>query len=110
MPPFPRDSILTQLDRLLSSGVFQGAARSKTLLKFLVAETIEGHADRLKEYTLGAEALGKGDSFDPRTDPIVRAEASRLRTRLERYYATEGQADTLVIALPKGSYVPDFQS
>jgi Tol biopolymer transport system component len=35
-------------------------------------------------------------------------EASRLRTRLEAYYAKEGASDTVVITLPKGGYVPLF--
>src|SRR5258708_32969486 len=104
-----RDLILEQLERVLASSLFQGAVRSCALLKFIVEEFLNGRIDRLKEYTIGADALGRGDSFDPRTDPIVRAEASRLRARLERYYAAEGQADPLVIVLPKGSYVPKFQ-
>ena len=69
---------------------------------------LDGRAHYLKEYTLGAEALGRGESFDARIDPIVRVEASRLRGRLELYYATEGAADRWLIALPKGSYVPQF--
>ena len=40
--------------------------------------------------------------------PIVRAEVSRLRGRLERYYATEGRNDPIRIMLPRGSYVPEF--
>ena len=103
-----RDLVLEQLERVLASSLFQGAARSRALLKFIVEESLDGRTDRLKEYTIGAEALDRGDSFDPRTDPIVRAEASRLRGRLERYYAVEGQADPVVIVLPKGSYVPQF--
>src|SRR5260370_17367405 len=99
-----RDLVLAQLERVLASSLFQGAARSRALLKFVVEESLDGRTDRLKEYTIGAEALDRGDSFDPRTDPIVRAEASRLRGRLERYYAAEGQADPVVIVLPKGSY------
>src|SRR4051812_47578638 len=108
--PVPRDSILAELEKVLSSSTFTGAERSKTLLKFLVEHTARNGADRLKEYTIGADALGKGESFDPRTDPIVRAEASRLRGRLERYYAFEGQADAVALVLPKGSYVPRFES
>ncbi len=108
--PLPRDSILAALDKILSSSAFTGAERSKTLLKFLVEHTVTDRADHLKEYTIGAEALGKGDSFDPRTDPIVRAEASRLRSRLERYYAVEGLADSVAVTLPKGSYVPRFET
>ena len=41
-------------------------------------------------------------------DPIVRAEAPRLRIRIEECYRTEGQSDRLVVTLPKGSYVPQF--
>lgn len=77
-------------------------------MKYIVQETIDGHGERLKEYPIGAEALGKGASFDPRADPIVRAEASRLRSRLERYYAADGSADPVTIVLLKGSYAPQF--
>ena len=77
-------AVENQLERVLSSSVFKRAERSSALLRFVVEQTLNGGADRLKEYTLGAEALGRGESFDPRADPVVRAEASRLRGRLER--------------------------
>jgi len=105
----PLDAIREELNKVLSSEVFQASERSRTLLRFVVEETSSGRADGLKEYTLGADALGKGPAFDPRTDPVVRSEVSRLRARLDKYYATEGQSDSLVIALPKGSYVPRFE-
>jgi len=106
--PLDRDTILKQLERLLASSTFRRAERSSALLRFLVGQTLDGRADRLKEYTLGAEALGRGDAFDPRADPVVRAEASRLRARLDQYYETAGQADSILITLTKGSYVPQF--
>jgi hypothetical protein len=95
---------------MLARQTFRSGTRTATLLRFLVTETVEGRADRPKDYTLGAEALGRGDGFDPRVDPIARVEASRLRSRLELYYATEGAADPVVISLPKGGYVPQFQA
>ena len=101
--------VTEHLDRVLQSNVFRAAGRSSTLLRFLVEQTLNGHAERLKDYTLGAEALGRGEGFDPRTDPIARVEASRLRSRLELYYATEGAAEPVVITLPKGGYVPLFE-
>jgi serine/threonine-protein kinase len=107
-PVIDRDGILQQLERVISSSVFRRAERSTALLRFIVEQTLQGHADRLKEYTLGAEGLGRGDSFDPRADPVVRAEASRLRARLDQYYETSGRDDPILIALPKGSYVPQF--
>jgi serine/threonine-protein kinase len=103
-----RDAVLQQLERVLSSAVFRRAERSTALLRFIVTQTLEGRAEHLKEYTLGAEALRRGDGFDPRTDPVVRAEASRLRARLDQYYGTMGRTDPVTIGLTKGSYVPTF--
>jgi Tol biopolymer transport system component len=104
------DGVAEQLERMLQSGVFRGATRSSTVLRYLVEETLGGRADRLKDYSIGADALGRGESFDPRTDPIARVEASRLRSRLELYYATEGASDPILISLPKGGYVPTFET
>jgi Tol biopolymer transport system component len=102
------EAILEQLRKILKSSLFRNADRSKALLQFVVEQAVNHQTDRLKEYTLGVEALSRGDTFDPRTDPIVRAEASRLRGRLERYYASEGRTDPIEITLPKGSYIPQF--
>ena len=77
----PPDSVTEQLERVLQSEVFRATGRSSTLLRFVVEQTLAGHAERLKDYTLGSEALGRGVDFDPRTDPIARVEASRLRSR-----------------------------
>jgi serine/threonine-protein kinase len=107
-PPINRELIQKHLDRVLLSEGFRRAERSSALLRYIVEQTVNGRAEELKEYTLGVEALGRGDAFDPRTDPIVRAEASRLRARLERYYETQGSADLFVIMLPRGSYVAQF--
>jgi len=100
--------IIGALERVLASSEFRDAERSSALLRYVVEQALEGRSDRLKEYTLGVEALGRGEAFDPRTDPIVRAEASRLRARLDRYYAGTGSNDRIVFGLPKGSYAPGF--
>lgn len=63
----------------------------------------------LEEYVLGAEALGKGETFDPKADPIVRVQMRRLRARLNGYYATEGRLDPIWIEIPIGSYTPERQ-
>jgi serine/threonine-protein kinase len=104
----PEVAVREQLERMLASKTFAGRQRSSVLLRFVVEETLQGRAAYLKEYALGAEALGRGAEFDPRADPIARVEASRLRSRLDLYYATEGSRDRVVIALPKGGYAPVF--
>ncbi len=110
VPAMPSEAILEELERVLGSGVFRSATRSSQLLRFLVEQTVHGNSDHLKDYTLGAEALGRGEDFDPRTDPIARVEASRLRSRLELYYGTEGATDSVVITLPRGGYIPQFET
>jgi hypothetical protein len=57
LPP-PRDLVLEQLDRMLASDTFAGAERSRVLLRFLVEQVVENQSNRLKEYTIGSEALG----------------------------------------------------
>ena len=104
----PEAAVREQLERMLASKTFAGSQRSSVLLRFVVEETLKGRAAYLKEYALGAEALGRGADFDPRADPIARVEASRLRSRLELYYATEGARDAVAITLPKGGYAPVF--
>src|SRR5206468_3397426 len=43
-----------------------------------------------------------------RIDPIVRVQARNLRARMARYYAGPGATETVVIDLPKRTYVPVF--
>ena len=103
------DTIHLQLERVSTSATFQQVDRLKRFLRFVVLETAAGRGDRLKEYVIGVEVFAKEASFDPRTDPIVRVQARRLRERLARYYRDEGAADSLLIELPKGGYAPVFK-
>lgn len=97
-----------QLDRVLASATFQQVDRLKRFLSFIVAEAAAGRSAGLKEYVVGVQVFGKDEAFDPRTDPVVRVQARRLRARLETYYRTEGQHDEWLIELPKGGYAPQF--
>jgi len=98
-----------QLARILRSETFQQADRLKRFLTFVVTEAINGRRDALKEYVVGVQVFQKEDTFDPRTDPIVRVQARRLRAKLVRYYREEGRTDALIIDLPKGGYAPLFR-
>jgi TolB-like protein/Flp pilus assembly protein TadD len=99
---------IEQLDRVLKSGTFEQADRLKRFLTFVVTEAVAGRRNELKEYVIGVQVFRREDSFDPRTDPIVRVQARRLRAKLVRYYREEGRGDQLVIDLPKGGYAPVF--
>jgi eukaryotic-like serine/threonine-protein kinase len=100
--------VRAQLDRILTSAAFAKAERAGRFLRFVVESTLDGRAGEIKESVIGVEVLGRSSSFDPKTDPIVRVEAGRLRARLSSYYQSEGNGDRDLIALPKGGYVPEF--
>ena len=98
-----------ELERILASQTFAKSHRLQDLLRYTVERIKSGRADSIKEYLLAVEVFGRKSSFDPRFDSIVRVQASRLREKLEKYYATEGRADDILIAVPKGAYVPTVQ-
>ena len=104
----PAGEVRAQLQRILSSSLFLNSERLTHFLTFIVEETLEGHRDDLKEYRVGVVVCRRKDSYDTRTDPVVRVEARRLRSALSVYYAQEGNSDAVLISLPKGGYVPVF--
>jgi hypothetical protein len=75
----------------------------------LAEKSLAGKADELKEYTIGTELFAKPDSYSPQSDPSVRVQTSRLRTRLDEYYRTEGADSDVIIHLPKGSFTLLFE-
>jgi len=97
------------LERILASRCFQQAGRASDFLRFVVDQTLLGNGQRLKGYTIGVEVFGRPADFDAQSDALVRVEAGRLRRRLVEYYANEGAADPVRIALPRGTYAVDYR-
>jgi TolB-like protein/Flp pilus assembly protein TadD len=96
------------LDTLFASPEFAASGRKNQLLRYLVEQTLAGHADRITEYGIGLDVFERPASFDPRTDSVVRAEVSRLRGKLRDYYETGGASDPIIIEVPQRGYVPRF--
>lgn len=94
------------VDCILSTTRCQTSPQLARLLEYLVLETAAGRGERLKQYVIGTNALGRPDSFDPDTDPIVRVTIGRLRKLLDCYYSQEGRAEVLRLEIPVGSYIP----
>src|SRR5947207_3429583 len=96
------------LDKVLLSAEM---CRSKMLcqfLRFTVEEVLRGHGSELKEYAIAVGVFRRGREFDPGSDPIVRVQARRLRSKLERYYQTQGADEPIRIQYPVGGYSPIF--
>jgi serine/threonine-protein kinase len=88
---------------------FQQVDRLKRFLQFIVSEQLDGRGDELKEYVVGVQVFGKESSFDPRTDPIVRVQARRLRARLDRYYQRRRAARRSHHRAAEGRYSPHIR-
>jgi TolB-like protein len=103
------EAVREQLERVLLSTPFARSERVSKLLRFLVERALEDKQHELKESVIGVEVFGRKPDYNPKVDSTVRTEAARLRTRLSKYYSTEGIEDLLLIELPKGGYVPGFR-
>src|SRR5689334_12817577 len=100
------EAVRAQLAKVLASPQFAQSERLSRFLK-LAVEVGQSGRDSLKEYRIGVEVFDRGKDFDPRTDPIVRVQAAKLRSKLLEYYAGAGARDPLVITVPKGSYAAE---
>jgi adenylate cyclase len=104
VPKPTADVVRAQLTRILESQSFMQAPMLRRLLQHLVERTLAGDRE-LKEYVVGVEVFDRGSEFDPRTDTIVRAQARRLRAKLDEYYRQDGSEDSILIDIPKGRYL-----
>lgn len=102
--------VLAHLDMLLQDRRFATAERNTKFLRYVVERTLADRADEIKETVIAAEVYGRAADYDPKTDSIVRVEASRLRQKLRAYYENEGRDASLRIHLPSGTYVPRFEA
>ena len=97
------------LDQALSSPLFRKAERQSRFLRFVVDVALQSPEATIKEFDIAVAVYDRRPDYDPRTDPIVRVEAARLRARLREYYAVT-PPERVRIELPKGGYLPLFIS
>src|SRR5262249_2576316 len=79
-----------QLTVILASPEFAQAERLGEFLRFVVETCLDGRGQQLKETVIGVEVYHRDPAYDPRTEPIVRTEARRLRAKLDEYYEASG--------------------
>jgi len=102
--------IQSQVSRIQESPLFIGSIILRDFLNFIVDETLIGNSDGLKEYVIATSVLKKTADFNPQVSAIVRIHARRLRIRLDDYYLEEGKNDPIRISVPKGRYIPIFET
>jgi len=95
------------VDQALRSPLFRNAERQSRFLRFVVDAALQSPPATIKEFDIAMAVYGRRADYDPRTDPIVRVEAARLRARLREYYEVT-PPERVRIDIPKGQYVPRF--
>jgi TolB-like protein len=105
---FSNEEIYEELKKIFLHPVFKNADILKRFLEFIVEQTLTGHENWIKEYTIAVSVLNKPKDFNPVESGIVRIHAGRLRRALNQYYQQNGMTDPIHISVSKGGYVPVF--
>ncbi len=94
--------------RIATSRHLVKATQLREILLYLCQRVITDPNAAIREHEIGCSVLGRRPDFNPNDDNIVRVQISHLRKKLDEYFSTDGQAETLLLTIPKGSYVPRF--
>jgi hypothetical protein len=103
-----QEEILEQVEKICQSDALEQSEHLKAFLRYVVLQSVRQPGIQPKEYAIATEVFGRDPGFDPRQDALVRVQAARLRSKLRKYYDTQGKGDRLLIDLPKGHYSPTF--
>jgi hypothetical protein len=109
LPQGDADECRALMRAVLESRTFAKSTRLAQFLKFICTRTIEGNAAEINEQQIGIHVFARSPMYSASDDSIVRTQARLLRQRLEEYFEHEAPDTSLIIAIPKGGYVPIFQ-
>jgi hypothetical protein len=98
------------LHSVLISRTFAKSRRLAQFLKFICTLTIDGKVAEINEQQIGIHVFDRSPQYSASDDSIVRTQARLLRQRLEEYFEHEAPSSSLIITIPKGGYIPVFES
>jgi len=97
------------VERILASVLFRKSHRLSSFLRFICEQHQLGKAETINEQHIGTAVFGRSPGYHAGEDSIVRSQARFLRQKLQEYYAAEGREETILLTIPKGSYLPAFE-
>lgn len=98
------------IQRIVRSQTFGRSERLSALLTYVCEMVHQGREAEINEQRIGQAVFERAPDYDSSVDGIVRSQASRLRQRLELYFQTEGANESLRVMIPRGGYVPVFET
>ncbi len=96
------------LERLEQSPHLRRSARLRELLCYVANRSLKEGCNRIHEHEVGVRVFGRPEGYDTNVDNIVRTNVTELRKRIHSYFETDGLRESLIVEVPRGSYVPVF--
>jgi hypothetical protein len=96
--------------RVASSTTFEKSPRLRAFFLHVCRCALEEKPEEATEQQIGIYVYGRPPGYNPNEDNIVRSQARVLRMKLEHHFANEGKDESVVITIPKGQYLPVFES
>jgi|SRR5579859_16711 len=98
------------VNRIAASESFARSPRLRELLTYLAECAFRDPQSPVNEQQVGIAVFNRSAGYDTSSDTIVRVQASEVRKRLRYYFLSEGLNEPLEMELPRGSYLPVFNS
>src|SRR4051812_34395204 len=98
------------VNRVLHSSTFEHCPKLRAFFEYVCRCSLEGDPAAATEPQIGIHVFGRPPGYNTNDDNIVRSQARLLRMKLEHHFANEGRFEPVVISIPKGRYLPAFES
>ena len=103
----PRQGLV---NRVASSVTFEKSPRLRAFFLHVSRCALEKKPEEATEQQIGINVYERPPGYNPNEDNIVRSQARVLRLKLEHHFANEGKNESIVITIPKGHYLPIFET
>jgi hypothetical protein len=106
--PLESDPRWQLVQRVVASQHLVKSARLQELLLYVCRCALEDRGSEISEQRIGERVFQRPPGYNPNDDNIVRAQARLLRQKLQAYFDSDGNAEPLILTIPKGAYSPEF--
>jgi hypothetical protein len=96
--------------RVASSSTFERSPRLRAFFLHVCRCALDNKPEGATEQQVGICVYERPPGYNPNEDNIVRSQARLLRLKLEHHFANEGKVEAIVITIPKGRYLPAFET
>jgi hypothetical protein len=96
--------------RVASSTTFERSPRLRAFFLHVCRCALDNKPEAATEQQVGICVYDRPPGYNPNDDNIVRSQARVLRLKLEHHFANEGKDEPVVITIPKGRYLPVFET